>query len=68
MTKPNGRDNPGGVISGTLVAAGRTAMPITSQNQTLAADCDSFPDADADADADAKTAIMKTYRAVNDLT
>ncbi len=64
MTKPNGRDNPGGVISGTLVAAGSTAMPITSQNQTLAADCDSFPDADADA----KTAIMKTYRAVNDLT
>jgi hypothetical protein len=43
-------------------------MPITSQNQTLAADCDSVPDADADADADAKTAIMKTYRAVNDLT
>ena len=52
----------GGVISGTLVAAGSTAMPITSQNQTLAADCDSVPDADA------KTAIMKTYRAVNDLT
>ncbi|MEE3235700.1 MAG: hypothetical protein VX236_00105 [Pseudomonadota bacterium] len=61
MTKPNGRDNLG-VISGTLVVAGSTAMPTTSQNQTLAADCDSVPGADA------KTAIMKTHRAVNSLT
>ena len=52
----------GVVISGALVAAGSAAMPITSQNQALAADCDSVPGADA------KTAIMKTHRAVNDLT
>ena len=52
----------GVVISGALIAAGSSAMPITSQNQALAADCESVPGADA------KTAIMKTHRAVNDLT
>ncbi|MED5461187.1 MAG: hypothetical protein VYC03_01115 [Pseudomonadota bacterium] len=52
----------GVVISGTLIAAGSAAMPITSQNQVLVADCDSVPGADA------KTTIMKTRRAVNDLT
>ena len=52
----------GVVISDTLIAAGSAAMPITSQNQALAADCDSVPGADA------KPAIMQTHRAVNGLT
>jgi len=51
----------GDFISGTLVAAGSTALPIMSQDQTLAADCDSVPGAGV------KAAIMKTHRSVNGL-